>query len=153
MLATISAPISISSSRRRKGSWSSCRRRWSRRRRTHDLGAGTDQRTQQLVARGWSSKEQGDTDRLTAASRVAAVAVARANVVAQQAAVDRHEELTSFEQIKAPFDGVSPARNVDIGDLVNAGVTQGGLFQVADIHGMRIYVNVPQAFVATSSRG
>ena len=68
--------------------------------------------------------------------------------MAQQAAVKRLEELTAFEQIKAPFDGVVTARNVDIGDLVNAGGNTGrALFQVADIHRMRIYVQVPQAFL------
>ena len=113
-----------------------------------DLGKVTDARTSQLVTQGWSSKEQGDTDRLTAASRMAALSVAKANVVAQQAAVNRLVELIGFEQIKAPFDGVVTARNVDIGDLVNAGGTTGrALFQVADIHRMRIYVNVPQAFL------
>jgi RND family efflux transporter MFP subunit len=113
-----------------------------------DLGQATDQRTSRLVVQGWSSKEQGDTDRLTAASRVAALAVAKANVAAQQAAVGRLEELTRFEMIKAPFDGVVTARNVDIGDLVNAGGTTGrALFQIADIHRMRVYVNVPQAFL------
>ena len=119
-----------------------------------DLGSVTDQRTSQLVAQGWSSKEQGDTDRLTAASRVAALAVAKANVATQQAEVNRLAELTGFENIKAPFDGVVTARNVDIGDLVNAGAATGRpLFQVADIHRMRIYVNVPQAFLGDLSPG
>ena len=46
------------------------------------------------------------------------------------------------------------ARNVDIGDLVNAGGTTGrALFQVADIHRMRIYVNVPQAFLGQLAPG
>jgi RND family efflux transporter MFP subunit len=113
-----------------------------------DLGKVTDQRTSKLVVQGWSSQAQGDTDRLTASSREAALAVAKANVVAQQAAVARLTELTGFEQVKAPFDGVVTARNVDIGDLVNAGGTTGrALFQIADIHRMRIYVNVPQAFL------
>src|ERR1700722_7270581 len=113
-----------------------------------DLGKVTDQRTSRLVAQGWSSAEQGDTDRLTSASRTAALAVAKANVTAQQAAVNRLQELAGFEEIKAPFDGVVTARNVDIGDLVSAGGTSGrALFQVADIHRMRVYVNVPQAFL------
>ena len=119
-----------------------------------DLGHVTDQRTSQLVAQGWQSKQQGDTDRLNAASLAAAVSVAKANVVAQQAAVSRLQELTSFEQIKAPFDGVVTARNVDIGDLVNAGGNTGrALFQVADISRMRIYVNVPQAFLEDLAPG
>src|ERR1700734_2492614 len=119
-----------------------------------DLGRATDQRTSQLVVQGWQSKQQGDNDRLNAAAQSAALAVAKGNVVAQQAAVKRLEELTAFEQIKAPFDGVVTARNVDIGDLVNAGGNTGrALFQVADIHRMRIYVNVPQAFLGELAPG
>ena len=119
-----------------------------------DLGKATDQRTAQLVAQGWSSKEQGDTDHLTAAARLAAVAVSKANVAAQQAAVSRLQELIGFEQIRAPFDGVVTARNVDVGDLVNAGGTTGrALFQVADIRRMRVYVNVPQGFLGELAPG
>jgi membrane fusion protein (multidrug efflux system) len=121
---------------------------------TADLGQATNGRTERLVAQGWSSSQQGDTDRLTAASRNAAVAVAKANVTAQQAAVSRLQELTSFEQIKAPFDGVVTARNVNVGDLLNAGGTSGRpLFQVADIHRMRIFVNVPQGFLGDLKPG
>ena len=119
-----------------------------------DLGQATEQRTSRLVVQGWSSKEQGDTDRLTAASRAAALAVAKANVNAQQAAVNRLTELTRFEQILAPFDGVVTARNINLGDLVNAGGTTGrALFQVSDNHRMRIYVNVPQAFLSEIKPG
>ncbi|MDR3461354.1 MAG: efflux RND transporter periplasmic adaptor subunit [Beijerinckiaceae bacterium] len=119
-----------------------------------DLGRVTDQRTSRLVVQGWSSAEQGDTDRLNSAARTAALAVAKANVVAQRAVVGRLEELTRFEQIRAPFDGVVTARNVDIGDLVTAGGTSGrALFQISDIHRMRIYVNVPQAFLGQLKPG
>jgi membrane fusion protein, multidrug efflux system len=119
-----------------------------------DLGEVTNGRTTRLVAQGWSTLEQGDTDRLTAVSRNAALAVANANVTAQEAAVSRLQELTSFEKIKAPFDGVVTARNVNIGDLLNAGGTTGrALYQVADIHRMRIFVNVPQAFLGEIKPG
>jgi len=119
-----------------------------------DLSQVTNGRTARLVALGWSTLEQGDTDRLTAASRNAALAVAKANVTAQVAAVNRLQELTGFEQIKAPFDGVVTARNVNVGDLLNAGGTSGrALYQVADIHRMRIFVNVPQAFLGDLKPG
>jgi len=119
-----------------------------------ELGEVTNGRTTRLVAQGWSTLEQGDTDRLTAVSRNAALAVAKANVTAQEAAVGRLQELTSFEKIKAPFDGVVTARNVNIGDLLNAGGTSGrALYQVADIHRMRIFVNVPQAFLGEIKPG
>jgi membrane fusion protein (multidrug efflux system) len=119
-----------------------------------DLGQVTNGRTARLVAQGWSTLEQGDTDRLTAASRNAALSVAKANVRAQQAVVNRLQELSGFEEIKAPFDGVVTARNVNIGDLLNAGGTSGkALYQVADIHRMRIFVNVPQAFLGDLKPG
>jgi RND family efflux transporter MFP subunit len=119
-----------------------------------DLGQVTNGRTARLVVQGWATLEQGDTDRLTATSRNAALAVAKANVTAQEAAVNRLQELTSFEKIKAPFDGVVTVRNVNIGDLLNAGGTSGrALYQVVDIHRMRIFVNVPQAFLGELKRG
>lgn len=119
-----------------------------------DLSEATNKRTARLVTQGWSSEERGDTDRFTAASRAAALAVAKANLVAQQAVVSRLEELTRFKQIKAPFDGVVTARAVDLGDLLTAGGTTGRpLFRVSDIHRMRVYVNVPQGFLAVMKPG
>jgi membrane fusion protein, multidrug efflux system len=119
-----------------------------------DLSEATNKRTARLVTQGWSSEERGDTDRFTAASRAAALAVAKANLVAQQAVVSRLEELTRFKQIKAPFDGVVTARAVDLGDLLTAGGTSGRpLFRVSDIHRMRVYVNVPQGFLAVMKPG
>lgn len=119
-----------------------------------DLSAATNKRTARLVAQGWSSEERGDTDRFTAASRTAALSVAKANFVAQQANVARLEELTRFKVIRAPFDGVVTARNVDIGDLLTAGGTTGRpLYRVSDIHRVRIFVNVSQAFVAAMKPG
>jgi membrane fusion protein (multidrug efflux system) len=154
ILATISAPDLDQQLEQAKGQLVQFQAAVEQAQANADLGRVTDQRTSQLVVQGWQSKQQGDTDRLNAASQLAALAVAKANVVAQQAAVSRLEELTGFEQIKAPFDGVVTARNVDIGDLVNAGGTTGrALFQVADIHRMRIYVNVPQAFLGELAPG
>ncbi|MGH1574690.1 efflux RND transporter periplasmic adaptor subunit [Methylobacterium sp. P31] len=119
-----------------------------------DLSEATNKRTARLVTQGWSSEERGDTDRFTAASRAAALSVAKANLVAQQAVVSRLEELTRFKQIKAPFDGVLTARAVDIGDLLTAGGTSGRpLFRVSDIHRMRVFVNVPQGFLAVMKPG
>ncbi len=153
-LATISAPDLDQQLEQAKGQLVQLQAAVQQAQANADLGRATDQRTSQLVVQGWQSKQQGDNDRLNAASQLAGLAVARANVVAQQSAVKRLEELTAFEEIRAPFDGVVTARNIDIGDLVNAdGATGRPLFQVADIHRMRIYVNVPQAFLGELAPG
>jgi RND family efflux transporter MFP subunit len=56
--------------------------------------------------------------------------------------------MQSFKQIVAPFDGIVTARNTDIGALINSGSTGQPLFEVSDLHRVRIYVQVPQAFTA-----
>jgi RND family efflux transporter MFP subunit len=111
-----------------------------------DLGRVTNQRTSRLVAQGWSSAQQGDTDRLTFDARTAAVAVAQANVVAQQAAVNRLDQLTGFEKITAPFDGVITGRFIDVGSLVTADAASGSpMFSIARTDVLRVQVFVPQA--------
>jgi RND family efflux transporter MFP subunit len=73
---------------------------------------------------------------------------------ANEANVRQLEAMQSFKQIVAPFDGVITARNTDIGALINAGRTAGQeLFDVSDLHRVRIYVQVPQAFSAGLSPG
>jgi RND family efflux transporter MFP subunit len=86
-------------------------------------------------------------------SAVARLNAAMAEVAADQGEVDRLQALESFKRITAPFDGVVTARETDVGALINAGSGTGGgsgpqLFRVADIHEMRIYVQVPQQLSA-----
>ena len=110
-----------------------------------DLSRVTNARTSRLVAQGWNSQQQGDQDRLQFASQTAALAVARANVVAQQAVVNRLGQLTGFEQITAPFDGVITSRFIDVGSLVTADVASGTpLFSIARTDVLRVQVYVPQ---------
>ena len=77
-----------------------------------------------------------------------------ADVQAAQANVARLEAMTSFKKLTSPFDGIVTARSLDIGDLVDAGGKAGkALFQVSDVRIMRIYVNVPQAFLGDMKVG
>src|SRR5208282_2898610 len=60
----------------------------------------------------------------------------------------------AFANITAPFDGVVTQRNVDIGALVKADPESGaGLYAVADIHKMRVYVPVPETYAAEMKEG
>ena len=68
----------------------------------------------------------------------------------------RLQDLQSFEKIYAPFNGVVTARNIDIGDLIDAGSSGGPareLFHVADTHVLRVFVNVPHAYSPTAKPG
>ena len=76
-----------------------------------------------------------------------------AAAVAAKANLDRLNALKGFLTLVAPFDGVVTARNTDIGALIDAGVGRRDLFRVADIHAMRIYTSVPQAYAAKMKMG
>jgi RND family efflux transporter MFP subunit len=70
---------------------------------------------------------------------------ARANLAAAEANVDRLRQLAGFKRVVAPFAGVIIRRNVDVGDLIDAGGAR-PLFVLAQTDSLRIYVNVPQAY-------
>ncbi|HEY4044170.1 MAG TPA: efflux RND transporter periplasmic adaptor subunit [Rhodopila sp.] len=110
-----------------------------------ELARVTTNRTSQLVRDGWTSVQQGDNDRLGFAAQAAAAAVARANVEAQQSAVSRLEQLTGFERVVAPFNGVITARQVDVGSLVTADAASGTpLFSIDRTDVLRVQIYVPQ---------
>jgi RND family efflux transporter MFP subunit len=74
---------------------------------------------------------------------------AQANLASAEANTLRLRNLQGFNKVVAPFDGVVTSRNIDVGDLVDAG--NGGvgkaLFRVAQIDPLRLYVFVPQVYV------
>lgn len=73
----------------------------------------------------------------------------QAMVQSAEASVKRLEEMESFKRVYAPFSGVITQRNVDAGNLINAG--NGGtatkeMFDLAQIDPLRVFVSVPQAY-------
>jgi RND family efflux transporter MFP subunit len=102
-------------------------------------------RYQGLVTQSAVSQQDTDTFVSQAASTSSAVQSAQANV-------QRLEQLQSFEKIYAPFSGVITARNVDVGQLINAGSgTQ--MFRISAIDVLRVYVNVPQIYSPSAVPG
>jgi RND family efflux transporter MFP subunit len=103
--------------------------------------------------KGVVSQQEQEAKEADFNSAIARLNAATAEVAADQGEVDRLDALESFKRITAPFDGIVTARETDIGALINAGSGTGGgsgpeLFRVADIHQMRIYVQVPQQLSA-----
>lgn len=110
-------------------------------------------RWSKLVAKGAVSRQDNDQYQAQYQAQLAnlnaleqAVAAARSNIAADQANLGRLQEMQSYEIVRAPFDGIVTARNIDVGALINAG--NGGpaqeLFHMAATAKLRVYVSVPQ---------
>jgi len=111
-----------------------------------NLAAVTAQRWNTLVKSQWVSQQAADDKTGAAAATKAAMNSASANL-------KRLEAMEAFKNILAPFDGVVTARQTDIGALINAGSAGQELFEVSDVHRVRIYIQVQQAFSAGLSPG
>ena len=92
-----------------------------------DLARVTVQRYETLLAQDSIARQDVDVQRQTYQSAVAALVSAKANVGAAQdnvraaqANADRLLALQRFEKLRAPFDGVVTARNVDEGTLISS---------------------------------
>jgi RND family efflux transporter MFP subunit len=110
------------------------------------LAAVTAERWNALVKLQWVSKQTADDKNGSSAAMKATMDAASANV-------KRLEAMEGFKNIVAPFDGIVTARKTDIGALINAGNAGQELFEVSDLHAVRIYVQVPQAFTAELKPG
>jgi RND family efflux transporter MFP subunit len=113
-----------------------------------NLSRITATRYEELIKTDGVSKQEVDNAVGDYAARRAAVASAQANV-------RRLEELESFKHVYAPFSGVITRRNVDIGNLINAG--NGGtaqeLFFLAATDPIRSYVSVPEIYAPAVHTG
>jgi RND family efflux transporter MFP subunit len=134
---------------------------------TLDLAHLTMGRYNEADVEGAVAKQAVDQSVAAVRTGQAAVAAAEASVASNQANVRRLQELTSFERVVAPFAGTVIQRNVDVGTLITAGsptnntaaapssVTGGanGLFEIAQIDSLRVFVNIPQAYASNVRAG
>ena len=67
----------------------------------------------------------------------------QATVTEDEANIDRLNALEAFKLLRAPFDGIVTARNIDVGAYVANG-SGNQLFKVARTSPLRIYAQVPQ---------
>ena len=109
-----------------------------------NLANTTSARYQNLLKSDSVSKQETDQAVSGAAAKLAAVQAAEANV-------RRLQQLQSFERVYAPYSGTVTERNVDIGDLIDAGSPGTGstakeMFRVASINTLRVFVAVPEVY-------
>jgi RND family efflux transporter MFP subunit len=104
--------------------------------------------------KGVVSEQERESKKADFGSATARYNSAMADVKSAEGVVDRLSALARFKRIVAPFDGVVTARNTDIGALISAGSGNGPqLFRVADVHQMRVFVDVPQGLSAEIHAG
>jgi membrane fusion protein, multidrug efflux system len=107
-----------------------------------------------VTADRWAALRQSSAVSKQAADEKAADEQAKqADLGAAKANLERLKAQKAFAQIVSPFDGVVIARNIDIGSFVAPGRNAKPLFKVADIHAVRLYVEVPQVYSAVLTKG
>ena len=103
------------------------------------------------TAERWKSlREKDAVTQQDLDERASAYLQAQANLASAQANVERLKKLQGFNRVTAPFDGVITSRNIDVGDLVDAGNGGAGkaLFTIAQLDPLRLYVFVPQVYAS-----
>ena len=104
------------------------------------LAKSTQTRWEGLRQKDVVSQQELDERRSGATQAVANLAAADANV-------QRLRQTEGFKRVVAPFAGVITRRNVDTGDLIDAGGGTGRtLFVLTQTDPLRVYVNVPQSY-------
>jgi RND family efflux transporter MFP subunit len=100
-------------------------------------------RYEKLAPEGVASQQEFEKARVQADVDEASVTVARSNVEAQRANLQRLAQMKSFAHVVAPFAGSIVERNVARGALVTAG-NASPLFRLAANDPVRVFVQVPQ---------
>jgi RND family efflux transporter MFP subunit len=111
-----------------------------------DFAATTDERWRESP-KGVVSDQERESKKAASAEAAAELNAARAQVMLQQADVDRLSALTQFKEVKAPFAGTIVQRHIDIGNLVTAGSTASttSLYEISQNTPIRIFVHAPQS--------
>ncbi len=101
-----------------------------------------------LTAERWKSLlEQRAVSQQEYDERRSAYEQAAASLNAADANIQRLKDTLAFSHILAPFDGVITRRNVNVGDLIDAGGSNARpLFVLTQMSTLRAYVYVPQAY-------
>jgi multidrug efflux pump subunit AcrA (membrane-fusion protein) len=132
------------------------------------LQQATYNRVHILVQHGVLSQQDDDVALAAVKAAADGVRSAENNVSASTSSLAHWTVLASYEQVRSPIEGTVTARNVEVGSLVSAGGagegltlnssagasqsggpptggSQGGeLFQIADIHHLRVFISVPE---------
>src|SRR5258708_12054144 len=112
------------------------------------LAQANSDRSQQLFANKVNSQQELDTVLATGS-------VQQANQDNATAMLENAQQMQSYEQVKAPFDGVITPQYIDVVSLVTSGSvkTVQKLFDLVQSDPVRVFVNVPQSDVTRFQPG
>lgn len=110
------------------------------------LAKATSSRWTDLAKENAVSKQESE-------EKSAAADATAANVQAAEAEMARLKQLKDFETVTSPFDGVVSARGVDVGTLITTDASRPQLFRITQQKTLRVYVNIPQAYVRSIRPG
>ncbi|MBE7203008.1 MAG: efflux RND transporter periplasmic adaptor subunit [Parafilimonas terrae] len=106
-------------------------------------------RYQRLVENQYASRQQADTQK-------ALVAQTTAQIRGDQAAIDSARTTLDYTTVRAPIDGRTGIRQVDVGNIIHA-VDLGGIVTIAQIRPIAAIFNLPQQWLrqvnAAAARG
>jgi RND family efflux transporter MFP subunit len=88
--------------------------------------------------------KQGVVSQLDAENMATSQATNQANTEAFAANLRFLEQELAFQRVTAPFAGTITARNVNVGDLINANNTSMEMFHIQQTNPLRVYFRVPQ---------
>jgi RND family efflux transporter MFP subunit len=115
-----------------------------------DIAKITSDRWQQLWDKNREAVTKQEVDQYNANLKSA-----EAIVIANEKNVARYTYQQQFKYIYAPFDGIITQRFIDIGSLIygNLNATPQELFQLAQMHILRFFVEVPQTYFRQIKKG
>lgn len=102
-------------------------------------------RWKKLTPGGAVAKQDTDQKEAELQSAKAKLEAAKAQAVLGEKEVDRLTKLASFEEVRAPFNGVISHRYLDVGhDIKPEGSNSTPLYDIAQSDKIRVYVDVPE---------
>jgi len=106
-------------------------------------------RNQDLLAKGFVSAATMDTAKARAERAAAAVANARAAIVAAEANARNAQVAVDYTLIRAPFDGVILSKSANVGDMVtpfsSAADSKGAVVTMADMRTLEVEADVSES--------
>ncbi len=115
------------------------------------------ERMGELLSKGYVAKSDYDSADARYRKAVAGVAASKAEIKANQAALQTAEVNLDYTLVRAPFDGVVLTKNADVGDIVTpigaAANVQSAVVTMADMNSLQVEADVSESSLSQIKTG